>query len=182
MTTFISGGHHLGDSGAVSPDGKRTEFKEMSAFRDRVYHYLKTNHPDIKVITDKDTETLGQYLKRIQTGTGSVVAEFHLDAYRLESANGATIITKNNPDKQTLECANELLDAIHETTGIRKRGVIGEEDSNRGKLGLMNESGIVVLLELGFITNASDMQKLDNNKERLAKKIADILAKYDRLF
>lgn len=181
MTTFVSGGHWLKDSGAVSKDKKLTEFKEMAGFRDTIVKYLKSNHPEIKVITDRDEESLAEYLKRIQTGNGSVVCEFHLDAWTSDDANGATVITKNNPDKNTLNCANEVLDAIHEITGIRKRGVIGEAKSNRGKLGLMREEGIVILVELGFITNSYDMEKLKRHWEKLAEKLAAILAKYDNL-
>lgn len=182
MTTFVSGGHHQKDSGAVSPDGKRTEFKEMAKFRDKVVDYLRLFHKDIKVVVDKDFETLGQYLTRVQTGSSSVVCEFHLDAFSTPTANGCTVITKDNPDQKTLDCANEILNAVHEITGIRKRGVIGESKSNRGRLGLMRESGIVVLVELGFITNECDMRMLDHHENHLARKIADILAKYDRLY
>jgi hypothetical protein len=42
-----------------------------------------------KYITDYNDERLADYLKRIETGSGSVVLEFHFDAYN-GIASGAT--------------------------------------------------------------------------------------------
>ena len=97
MACFISAGHHNKDSGAIGVDGRK-ESEEAIKLRDAVVKYCKEK--GLKVITDDDDETLAQYLTRIQTGDGSVVLEFHFDAFD-KIASGTTalvsffIVTEN---------------------------------------------------------------------------------------
>lgn len=179
MTSFISAGHHFSDSGATANGFK--EATEMIKFRDRVLAAMAKNHPATKVISDKDEETLSQYLKRIQTGNGSVVIEFHLDAASNVKASGTTAIVSNNASGLSKGFAKELSDATALILGIQNRGVKPESYTHVGKLGLMREEGIVCLLELCFITNINDMEKLHDEckAQILAESIADIIAKYD---
>lgn len=179
MTSFISAGHHLKDSGAVS--NSKQENLEMIKFRDLVLSAMAKNHPTVKVISDRDEETLSQYLKRIQTGNGSVVIEFHLDASSNPKASGTTAIISNNASQLSKDFAKELSDTTALILGIQNRGVKPESYTHVGKLGLMREEGIVCLLELCFITNAYDMAKLGDEckSQILAESIANIIAKYD---
>lgn len=175
MAAFLSAGHHLRDSGAVA-HGKQ-ENLEMIKFRDTVVNFCKSF--GVKVITDTDNESLGQYLRRIQTGSGSVVLEFHLDAATNESATGCTAVVGDDADRLDKMFAKELVDTTASITGLRNRGVIPESKTHRGKLGLMREQGIVALLELGFITNKNDMAALEAHTFTLASAIAKIVKKYD---
>lgn len=179
MTSFISAGHHLKDSGAVS--NNKQENLEMIKFRDLVLAAMTKNHPNVKVISDRDEETLSQYLKRIQTGNGSVVIEFHLDAASNVKASGTTAIVSNNASQLSKDFAKELSDTTSLILGIQNRGVKPESYTHVGRLGLMREEGIVCLLELCFITNADDMSKLGDEckSQILAESIANIIAKYD---
>jgi N-acetylmuramoyl-L-alanine amidase len=77
--------------------------------------------------------------------------------------------------------AKELVEATAFRLGIKNRGVINEAQSHRGRLGLMREKGIVCLLELCFISNKSDIEAYQENKEALAKDIADLVIKYENL-
>lgn len=175
MASFLSAGHHLKDSGAVA-HGKQ-ENLEMIKFRDLVVNYAKSF--GVQVISDKDSETLGQYLERIKTGSGSVVLEFHLDAAANETATGCTAVVGDDSDRLDKMFAKELVDTTAKILGIRNRGVISESKTHRGKLGLMREHGIVALLEIGFITNKYDMAALEANQYTLASAIAKIVKKYD---
>lgn len=134
----------------------------------------------IKYITDKDTETLGEYLQRIETGSGSVVCEWHFDAYN-GTASGATSLVGDDSDRLDKAFAKELVDITASILGIPNRGVKAESESHRGKLGLMREQGIVSLLEICFIDNSNDMQKYQANKTQLAKAYSDLLIKYENL-
>lgn len=185
MTSFISAGHNLEgpkkDPGAQA--NGRSEGAETIKFRDRVLKAMAVRHPRITVISDKDSETLGQYLLRIRTGNGSVVLEFHLDASNDPAAAGTTVIVADNASQNSKNFAQELVDTTAETFGIRNRGVKPESYTYVKRLGLMREQGIVALLELGFITNGNDMAQLDNESKAtiLADKISDIIARYDNL-
>jgi len=178
---YISAGHNTfgikTDSGAVG-NGKR-ECDLTVEFRNLVLDQLKAKNAPY--ISDNDTETLGQYLKRAETGNGSVVLEFHFDASVNSKATGATALVGVDADDNDKVFARDILYATVSTFGIKNRGVLSEADSHRGRLGLMREKGIVALLELCFISNPDDLKAYDLHKAELAGKIADILIKYDAL-
>jgi N-acetylmuramoyl-L-alanine amidase len=174
---FISAGHHLKDSGAIGPTG-RQENKEAIEFRDIVCNMLTKRA--VKFIKDDDKETLPEYLKRIETGSGSVVIEFHFDSYN-GKASGTTALVGNYADRLDKAFAKEIVDITATALSIPNRGVKTEAQSNRGRLGLMREQGVVCLLELAFIDNVNDMAAYDFSKEYLANKIADIIIRYESL-
>lgn len=178
---YISAGHNPNgiktDSGAVG-NGKR-EADLTVEFRNLVIEELKKS--GAKYISDNDSERLGQYLKRAETGNGSVVLEFHFDASVNSKATGATALVGVDADDNDKAFARDILYATVSTFGIKNRGVLSEADSHRCRLGLMREKGIVALLELCFISNPADLKAYDLHKAELAGKIADILIKYDAL-
>jgi len=176
MACFISAGHHLRDSGALGSDEQ--ENLEAMEFRDLVVTILRAK--GLKVITDEDNETLPQYLNRIQTGEGSVVLEFHFDAYN-RKASGSTALYGVDADQNDKAFASELVAGCSNIMGIPNRGAISETQSHRGRLGLMREKGIVCLLELCFIDNDNDMNKYELNKLALANFVANIVEKYENL-
>jgi N-acetylmuramoyl-L-alanine amidase len=135
---------------------------------------------NVKYISDKDDETLADYLKRIQTGEGSVVLEYHFDAFN-GKASGATALVGSDADRLDKMFAKELVDTTSTILGIPNRGVKSESESHRGRLGLMREQGTVSLIELCFIDNKADLDKWFANYGKLAKAYADILIKYENL-
>lgn len=186
MTVFISAGHNTqgnkekgtkADPGAVANDVHEATL--TAEFRDLVVSELLERK--VKVITDKDDERLADYLKRIQTGSGSVVLEFHFDAAASSTATGTTALTRNNPSKENKDFAKELVDTTSSILEIKNRGVLSEKDSHRGSLSIMRKQGIVAILELGFLTNPNDIEKYHAYKYILAIKIADIVEKYENL-
>lgn len=187
MTTFISGGHHLADSGAVSPDGKITEFKFCAAFRDMQVADLKEFRPDIKIVVDKDSETLSRYLSRIKTGSGSVVIEFHLNSavnkIGRPLATGVEVLVADKHTPNSRAMAAELSQAIANSFGLKNRGVKTEKDSARKSLAFVRVPGTVALIELGFINNPHDMEALQDPVLRkiAVRQISKILAKYEDL-
>jgi N-acetylmuramoyl-L-alanine amidase len=181
MTAFISAGHNpkgiKPDPGAVA-NGLH-EANLTVEFRNLVIaELLKLN---VKVISDNDDERLGDYLKRIKTGSGSVVLEFHFDAAASPAATGTTSLYGSDADRLDIAFSKELVEMTSKVLGIKNRGSLSEKDSHRGSLGLMREQGIVSLLELCFISNAQDMKAYQENKNELAFKIAQIVARYENL-
>jgi len=181
MTAFISAGHNpkgiKADPGAVG--NGYTEAALAVEFRNLVVTELI--RLKVKVITDNDDERLADYLKRIQTGSGSVVLEFHFDAAATSTATGTTALIGNDADRLDKSFAKELSEATSSILGIKNRGVLSEKDSHRGSLGLMREQGIVSLLELCFISNPDDLKKYHTFKQTLAIKIAEIVQRYENM-
>lgn len=181
MTVFCSAGHNPKGI-KIDPGAIGNGFHEADLaveFRDLVIAALVKKN--IKVIQDKDDERLGDYLKRIQTGDGSVVLEFHFDAAVSASATGTTALIGNDADRLDKAFAKELVGMTSHILGIKNRGVLSEADSHRGSLGLMREQGIVCLLELCFISNPEDLRKYQAWKLVLANKIAEIVERYEKM-
>jgi len=178
---FISAGHNpnglIVDPGAIGNGFHEADL--TVEFRNLVVGLLRAKK--IEVITDKDDERLGDYLKRIKTGNGSVVLEFHFDAAGTSTATGTTVLIGNDADRLDKAFAKELVEACANTLSIKNRGVKTEAESHRGSLGLMREQGTVALLEICFITNKEDLRQYQNNKMSLAYKIAEIVERYEKL-
>ena len=179
MAVFISAGHN--PKGQKDPGAVKGPLIEAILTED----FKKLVVPiclglGLKVVTDRDDEKLSDYLKRIQTGSGSVVLEFHFDAGP-EGANGSSVVIGDDADRLDKLFAQELLEVTTSTLGTKSRGVITEAQSHRGRLGLMREQGTVALLEVCFISNKDDMAKFNAKKVELATKIAKIVKKYEDL-
>ena len=181
MAIFISAGHNnkgiKPDPGAVA--NGYTEANLAVEFRNLVIEELTKLGE--KVIKDNDDERLADYLKRIQTGSGSVVLEFHFDAAASATATGTTALIGGDADRLDKAFGKELVEATSAILGIKNRGVLSEADSHRGRLGLMRESGTVALLELCFISNINDLKAYNEHKKELAVKIASIVQHYEKL-
>ena len=155
------------------------ERDEMIRFRDMVVPISRSL--GLNVITDKDAETLPEYLDRIKTGTGSVVLEFHLNAAPDSSASGSLVLVGDDADRLDMLFAKELVDTTSKILGVQNRGVMMESQSHRKRLGLMREQGIVALLEICFITNESDMNKFRSNQPLLSISLSGIIRKYENM-
>lgn len=178
---FISAGHHSRhltspDPGAIANGVKEGEV--TIEFRDLVSHEL-----DLLGVShrkDSDYETLQHYIDRIQTGSGSVVYECHLDA-GVETATGTTCVIEVDADRLDKALAKRLSDNTASILGIKNRGVISEADTRHKRLALMKENGLVCLHELCFITNKNDMAKYQLKKKELAKMVAQTLTEFEKL-
>lgn len=177
MAKFISAGHcnvkgPNYDPGAPGVNG-RFEANETVRVRNRVIEILGGD-----VIKDADGESLSQYLKRIKPGSGSVVVEFHFNA-GTPAATGTETLIEIDGDKMDKACAKELTDATAKILGIKNRGVKTEADTRHKRLALMKEDGIICLVEICFISNATDMTRFDLHFEELCQAYAAIINKYD---
>lgn len=175
LKSFVSAGHNNEDPGAIN--GNLKEATLNIEFRDMVI--LELQKLGVLYSKDKDTETLGQYLHRTKQGVGSVTVEFHFDSASDNTVSGTTVVVSDYASTRSRKFALELVNSTAETLNIRNRGVIKESETYRKKLGIMRKPGIVSLMELGFISNSSDIEKYNAGKTKLAKEIAWIIKKYD---
>lgn len=164
---FLSAGHNLKDSGAVANGYSEAEL--TMELRDGIAKHLG------KIVTDKDSESLSQYLKRIQTGSGSVVLDLHFNA-GAPTANGAECFVANESSR---EMATELCD-LFESVGFKNRGVKTEAQSQHNRLAILHDGAkVAVLAEICFITNNKDLGIYFANFDKLCVNIAAILEKWD---
>lgn len=178
---FISAGHCITHGPNFDPGApgvnNRWEANETVKVRNRVIEIIRSKgYKDI--LQDADTESLQQYLNRIQTGNGSMVAEFHFNAGPA-AATGTETLIEIDADHIDKACAKEFTDTTARILGVKNRGVKTEADTRHKRLALMKEQGIVVLIEICFISNAKDMAAFDLNFEKLCQAYADLLIKYD---
>lgn len=184
---FISAGHcnvpgPNYDPGAVGVNNRK-EADETVRVRNRVIEILKEKGVD-DIITDLDTESLREYLHRIKPGNASFVCEFHFNASADEKSTGIEVIIGQDGDRFDKMAAADFASNTASVLGLKlrnKNGVIDEGMSHRGRLGLMREQGIVILIEICFITNAGDMANYDRNFERLCQTYATLIEQYDNM-
>ena len=174
---FLLAGHSKYDSGAVGVD-KRQENNETMRLRDLVAAELTARK--ISFVTDSDSDSLSSVLKKIKTGSGSVVLDIHYNAGPA-SATGIEVIVGDDASAADKLFAADVLEAATSTLKLRSRGVKKESDPPRKRLGVMRENGRVCLIEVCFITSRSDMSALDANIGELAQRLADVLIKHENL-
>lgn len=180
---FLSAGHcnvkgvHY-DPGAPGVNN-RWEANETVRLRDKVIEIIRERgYTDL--VQDINSESRQEYFKRIKTGDGSVVVEFHFNA-GVPTATGTEVLIGVDADRLDKAMAAEFASATSLTLRVNNRGVKSEADTRHKRLGLMRETGIVCLVEVCFISNESDMAKYDTNFETLCRMYADIIIKYDDL-
>lgn len=189
MAIYLSAGHHFaqpkGDPGAVATHGGKTyrEADLVKELRDLTLPHLKA--AGAQVITDKDHETLGQYLARIQPGSGSVVCELHFNASDNAKATGVEVVVADDANAREIALGEKIAAMINRHTGLVRRGkngVIREGQTARRRLALMREpAGIVVLVEVAFISNANDVAAYQRHKAAIARDLAALLVEADGL-
>jgi N-acetylmuramoyl-L-alanine amidase len=179
---FLSAGHNSKsttikkDPGAVNKQGIK-EGDLTIEFRDLVKRELDLL--GVKYISDTEEENLSMYLNRVNTGSASVVVEYHFDANEKPEPTGCTGLIEAEADRLDRAFAKELTDSTASIFGIKNRGVKTEAESHRGRLGLMREDGIICLVELCFISNPDDLSRYNLKKKELAKAHALIIQKYE---
>ncbi len=169
----VTAGHSNVDPGAVS--GKFKEAELVTNFRNAVAYYLKSSGISIK--TDGVGTTNNPLASAIKLIKGSSVAvEFHLNAAGSSQANGIETIALPKDKK----LAQDLSKAVASALGSRLRGNEGwidQSQSARGKLGFINNGGLIV--ELGFISNEDEISRFNARYWLAAKAVADVLIEYE---
>lgn len=172
---FLTAGHNSKDSGAVGSG--YVESKETIRIRNRVSELLQSKGAE--VWNDNDSWTLQQVINEITklSKPNDIICDIHFNAGP-EKATGCEVFVPEYAVKTELLLAADLSKTISETLGIRNRMVKRESDSQHKRLGMMRPNGINVLIEVAFISNASDMKSYNDKFELLCENIAKVLFKY----
>lgn len=174
---YLLAGHSNIDSGAIGVNNIK-ESDLTKVIRDLVYKRVKEINPKSFVTKDDDRDTLSQVIAKIKPNISSTdgILDIHYNAGGA-AANGIECIVSDNASTKSIKVATEINDIISKVTGLKNRGVKREKDTPRKKLGILNLKGWAVILEVGFITNQGDLDKINNNLHWLCEEIALILIK-----
>jgi N-acetylmuramoyl-L-alanine amidase len=180
---YISAGHcnvqgPNYDSGAPGVNG-RLEANETVKLRDLVVAAI-IRKGYIDIVKDINSENRNQYFKRIVTGSGSTVVEFHFNAGPPD-ATGTEALVGVDADRLDKSFAGEMSTGTSKILAVKNRGIKSEADTRHKRLGLMRETGIVCLVEVCFISNSADMKAYDMSFQKLAEYYADVIIKYDEI-
>ena len=107
----------------------------------------------------------------------SVAVEFHMNAATSKQANGIETIALPKDKK----LAQDLSKAVAGVFGSRLRGDDGwidQSQSARGKLGFISNGGLIV--ELGFISNETELAQFNARYWTAAKAVAMVLIKHSK--
>lgn len=176
---FVSAGHSTKkgkDNGAIGIDGI-TEGQRTEEFRNLFVAECKKLGITVNV-DGTDTilaETMNIFKK--YSNPDSILIEFHFNASSSQSASGIEVLIPKSSEATYLEkfIAEQFTIVGAEVLGIKNRGVKTEDQSHRGSLGWMRLAGHNILPELCFISNKSDINLYDANKELLANRYAKII-------
>jgi N-acetylmuramoyl-L-alanine amidase len=177
-TVFLSAGHSQNpkrDRGAAGNNYIEGELTVEQ--RNLISKYLKKLGVNVSV--DADDSILADTIRffKNKTSKDSIVVDLHWNA-ATPKATGVEVLIPENPTKTEINIATDITKTISETLGIKNRGVKTEAQSHHGRLGFMRLIGENILIETCFISNKTDMESYQKNKEVLAEKIANILASY----
>ena len=173
----ITAGHSNQDSGAVGKDkgGKIVKESEVAVtLRNAIAFYLREAGVEVK--TDgvgNDNQPLSSAIKLIKGSTLAV--EIHLNASVNPTAIGIETISLPKDKK----VSQDISKAIQKVTGSRLRGDHGWIDqsmSARGKLGYVSNGGLIV--EVGFLSNTSELHLIQTKVWLIAKEIANVIIDY----
>jgi N-acetylmuramoyl-L-alanine amidase len=132
---------------------------------------LRARGTDVFLTRDDATDhtPLGRRAKMAKDAGCNVLISLHLNDAEVDKANGIEVLYRDNPGKQL---AQELQTALVKATGLKDRGI-----KERPELAVLKFTGPAALIELGFIANDGDREKLLDAQVRdtIAGKIADVL-------
>jgi N-acetylmuramoyl-L-alanine amidase len=173
---FVFAGHGGADPGASYK--QHVERDLAIEFRDLVIRELAKL--SIQAKTDSNSNALVQTLDWLKGKFGSkdILVDIHWNA-GIPSANGSEIFVPDGASSFEMHLGRSLL-RVFGQVGFRQRGVKPEAVSPRRRLGFMRPKAENILIEVCFITNDSDMQIYQANKQNLAKLVAKELSDFSK--
>lgn len=162
--------YHWADSGAVANDTKESIENQHLAYQASV----RLNEDGFKAALCPFDLNLRQKIKWVNKNfpSDSVILSIHMNSSYHAGVNGIeSWYFSGNAEMK--EAAKEAQKILTKYTGMRDRGVKGDLQNRHGQLGILRDTKQTdeLLLEMGFITNKSDLKKA---REKGAEAIAEV--------
>ena len=168
----ITAGHNNKDPGAVN--GKVTEANVVTDMRNIIVKKLRALGHTVRTDGEgDDNKTLSEAVKLI---SGSVIAiEFHLNAAASKSAGGVEALS----DSKHKNVSQDICLGISKVLGNKTRGNEGgwkpENSGQHSRLAFVSNGGII--LEAFFISNDTELNKYNANKDKVCDAIVEAIIK-----
>ena len=176
---YLSAGHSAQDGVDQGAQGNGySEGKLTSELRALIAKDLETIGVTANV--DSDYSVTGQTVRLFKTmvSGADVAIDIHFNAAASELATGSEVLVPGVASTFERVFAADLAKTIAEVLNIKNRGVKTELESARKKLLWMEIPCENILIEVCFISNALDMQKYQQSKFVLSKKLATLIKFY----
>lgn len=189
-TFWITAGHQVGstpglDPGAVAIHNGITYKEADLALELRELVSQKLRSKGFTVNNEGNATALAKVVQWFQKDVkpDDIILDIHWNAAAFnpnvkEQANGVECYVQVNANALEVGLAANLVSAVA-SFGFKKRaktGVRSEAESQHKRLGILNNLGNAVLLEVCFITNWKDLELYLKNKEAIADAIVTQLA------
>ena len=158
------------DPGAVNGINLEKDF--TLAISNSVTETIEAAGYDVTQTRTSDIKNVGKRITwRLQKAKGSdILVSIHINSSESDKANGfAVLYNSSNTQSQVLAQSISGSNTIFNNNGIKVRNDLGI---------LKYSGGPSVLVEAGFISNSSDLQKLQNNSKGIGKEIGNGIIKY----
>lgn len=173
---FTVSGHSLNQGGA-SANGLKEELLTIKDKEILNKHLeFQTRYTDLKIISDDDSDSLQTVINKIkkQAKKDDLLLDIHYNSAS-PKATGVEAFVKVGASDTSKRTAERIVEVFSKMMGIPNRGVKLENQSQHNRLGILHATDHAVLLEVGFITNTVEMEKVEEYRERLWIAVANIL-------
>ena len=163
MKIFINAGHGGNDPGAVSKKGT----KEADITKDVCSHLackLIQNGYNVEYFQQKTSFT--EVSKVENTSNSDLFISIHCNSAANETANGVEVLYYPTSTKGK-KCAQLVQSGLVEVTKLRDRGIKARTDLHV----LKRTKAVAILVELAFLSNATEEKLLLENPEMFANAI-----------
>lgn len=179
MKVYLSAGHSGGEVGAVA-NGTNEETECKRIVEEAIEICQKAGFKTVyKVPTDLKLASRINWINTNIPVGDTLVIDVHMNSASA-LAKGAEYYFFRGNDYAQRTASNQLKQWCKDT-GIASRGIFPDTDTRHGRLGIIADTKpFVLLLEMGFITNTDDLEKV---RKKAARALANqaILFLNDRL-
>lgn len=159
--------------------GKLDEGAETIIMRDMVADICRRRGYD--VFTDDNKMALSKVVTAVNRALMSVdyCVDIHFNASSDITAHGCETVIADAAGNKTLYFADEMLAAVCQAGGFKRRDVKREHQTPHKILAMCRDTRPhTTILEICFCTNESDVRLYQEHKQTIANAIADVLIKY----
>ena len=172
-TVCIDAGHGGTEHGASSKDKKRREQDDNLRLSMKIRDELEKK--DVRVIMTREDDTTVSLKQRCVIANNKK-ADLFISVHRnsSEDGTGMEVWIKDEPSEAEKELADDILNALVDASGMKKRGVKRGYRNKSGRNYYVNGNTKMpsCLAEVGFITNEDDNKNFDKNIDAYAAAMA----------